>query len=172
MPDEDEDGDVLEWWRHYRRNFPGLARVAMVALVVPASSGAMERFFSLAGRTLTALRTALSAASSEQLMYLKYNWDDRLYGVEWKVPKNTEEEQQEEQEPSSESDADLVNEEDGASAEQAEAEEGGLHQHGQLDRLIQDNLWDDPLRVLAELGDQALAAMEGHGHGQGQGLAV
>jgi hypothetical protein len=54
-------------------------------LCVPASSAAVERFFSAGGITINHLRTRLSSKSVEQLLSLKLNWEDVLYNC--RLPK-------------------------------------------------------------------------------------
>ena len=71
----------LEWWRQHKQFFPGLAAVARHFRCLPATSAAVERFFSAAGITISHLRTRLAAETVEQLLYLKLNWTNELYNV-------------------------------------------------------------------------------------------
>jgi hypothetical protein len=48
---------------------------------VPATSAAVERFFSAFVTTISDLRTRLSSKTAEQLLFLKLNWDDSFYNV-------------------------------------------------------------------------------------------
>jgi hypothetical protein len=71
----------LQWWREHKQFFPGLAVVARSFLCLPATSAAVERFFSASGLTISHLRTRLSSETVEQLLFLKLNWDDFFYTV-------------------------------------------------------------------------------------------
>jgi hypothetical protein len=108
----DLDADPLQWWALYRNQFPGLARVAMYYLCIPASSAAVERFFSGMGLTVSALRSCLSSESLEQLVYLRLNWEELLYHVDYQGPRTQAEAQQEAEEADSEGEDDYVGEEE------------------------------------------------------------
>lgn len=70
--------DVLSWWRDHRTEFPILAVVACMHLVVPASSGSVESVFSQAGLLNTAIRGSMSPVMLEVLLYLRVNWSSEL----------------------------------------------------------------------------------------------
>jgi hypothetical protein len=88
LPVEPMSSCPLTWWRQHRQFFPGLAIVAREFLCTPATSAAVERFFSAGGITINHLRTRLSSKSVEQLLFLKLNWDDSLYNV--RLPKKAQ----------------------------------------------------------------------------------
>lgn len=50
--------------------FPTLSRVARMILGTPASSAAVERAFSAAGRLISSRRTCLSAESVDDMLFL------------------------------------------------------------------------------------------------------
>jgi hypothetical protein len=114
----------LQWWRDHKQFFPGLAVVARDYLCLPATSAAVERFFSVSGLTISSLRSRLSSETVEQLLFCNLNWDDSLYNV--RLPKPTqqtqpaggvvvveeEEEEQEEQEEGAEGEMALDENED------------------------------------------------------------
>lgn len=140
------DGDALEWWRQHKRNFPGLARLAMAYLGLPATSAAVERFFSGMGIVVTALRACLSSRSLEELVYLKLNWDDSLYAVDYHIPANAAEEKAAEDEPDSEGEDDFVNEDE----EEEEAEPDFEALAAELAQA--DGTGDDPMHGLTMEG--------------------
>ena len=74
---EELDCDVLAWWASREKRFPNLSRMARQYLGIPASSAAVERLFSSAGRDFSKLRHSLKACTLENLMwarsYLKSN---------------------------------------------------------------------------------------------------
>ncbi|CAH9115088.1 unnamed protein product [Cuscuta europaea] len=65
---EDDDFDVLNWWKGKERMFPVLAKMAKQVLSMPVSTVAVEQEFSSAGNVLTQTRTRLSAESLEMLI--------------------------------------------------------------------------------------------------------
>ncbi|CAH9087087.1 unnamed protein product [Cuscuta epithymum] len=66
--EENDDFDVLDWWKSKERTFPILARMAKQVLLMPVSTVAVEQEFSSAGNVLTASRSRLSAESLETLI--------------------------------------------------------------------------------------------------------
>ncbi|CAH9110130.1 unnamed protein product [Cuscuta epithymum] len=66
--DENEEFDVLKWWKSKERMFPILAQMAKQVLPMPVSTIVVEQEFSSAGNVLTASRTSLSAESLETLI--------------------------------------------------------------------------------------------------------
>ena len=77
LPQESLDCDVLDWWATREKRFPNLSRMARQYLGVPASSAAVERLFSAAGRDFSKLRHNMKADTLENLMwarsYLKHH---------------------------------------------------------------------------------------------------
>lgn len=110
------EADPLVWWRLYQHQFPGLARLAMYWLCIPGSSAGVERFFSGMGLVVSSLRSCLSSDSVEALVYLRLNWEDWLYHIDYK--KIVEGEEANDEEPDSEAEDDFVEEEE----EEEEAE--------------------------------------------------
>jgi hypothetical protein len=88
-------------------------------LCIPASSAAVERFFSGMGLVVSALRASLSSESLEALVYLRLNWDDIFYNVDYHAPQTTAQEAEQAEEPESEGEEDYVDEEE----EEEEAEQ-------------------------------------------------
>ena len=56
---EEDDIDVLTWWKVHRHRYPVVARMARDVLAVPVSTVASESTFSAGGRTLDTFRTSL-----------------------------------------------------------------------------------------------------------------
>jgi len=61
------------WWATNHATAPHLAYLARRYLCVPASSAASERFFSVAGNVVTALRNALLGDKAEALACMSFN---------------------------------------------------------------------------------------------------
>ncbi len=59
MPLEDTDIVLLDWWKNHRYRFPKLAKMAKQYLAAPASTAAVERVFSAAGRMHNDLRKSM-----------------------------------------------------------------------------------------------------------------
>ncbi|KAI3473651.1 hypothetical protein Pfo_030906 [Paulownia fortunei] len=58
--DDNEDFDVLKWWKVNSHRFPILSKIARDILAVPVSTVASEAAFSTGGRVLDAFRSSLS----------------------------------------------------------------------------------------------------------------
>jgi hypothetical protein len=169
------EDDPLEWWAKYGDCFPGLARVAMSVLVLPASSAGVERFFSRAGFVVSVLRTCLSTVSVEELMFLSMNWDDNLYGVNYRAAKTAEEEKVEEEKEDSEDEVDLLDDQDLAEiTRQANTEEEEFEDDTpEIDIDLENLLWDDPLlHTLAEVASNILSEIEQQHMGEGAARMV
>jgi len=67
------DVDPLMFWKKNSREYPSLARLAQRVLAVPATSGAVERVFSQAGKILRPDRSRLLPNNLETLIFLKTN---------------------------------------------------------------------------------------------------
>ena len=65
--------NILEWWRDAASRYPKLSLVARKVLAVPVSSSASESVFSVAGRTITDLRSNLAPETLNSLLFLCYN---------------------------------------------------------------------------------------------------
>lgn len=57
----------LTWWNDNQHRFPRLAKVAQSLLNVPATSTPAERVFSVAGLTVTKLRSCLKPSNVDVL---------------------------------------------------------------------------------------------------------
>ena len=63
----------LEWWKANQREYPLLAKLAMLYLCVPGTSVPSERVFSTAGDIVTAQRSRLTSEHVDQLLFLQKN---------------------------------------------------------------------------------------------------
>lgn len=70
---EDENFDLLLWWRANREQYPILAKVARYILAIPASSAESERVFSASSNTITQKRTQLLPSNLNGLLIIKSN---------------------------------------------------------------------------------------------------
>uniref|UniRef100_A0A1X7V0Z2 HAT C-terminal dimerisation domain-containing protein n=1 Tax=Amphimedon queenslandica TaxID=400682 RepID=A0A1X7V0Z2_AMPQE len=66
----DQQDDPLTYWKSNANRFPILAQVAETVLGVPASSAAVGRFFSVAGKVFRPDRCRLSDNTFQKLMFL------------------------------------------------------------------------------------------------------
>jgi hypothetical protein len=71
LPQESLDCDILDWWASRETRFPNLSRMARQFLGIPASSAAVERLFSAAGRDFSKLRHNMKASTLENLMWAR-----------------------------------------------------------------------------------------------------
>ena len=65
--------DPLAWWKTNEGKFPRIAKLARKYLAIPASEVASERSFSVAGLTVSKLRSALDPDNVDQLTFLHHN---------------------------------------------------------------------------------------------------
>jgi len=56
-------GDILQWWRDHRLEFPALSDIAINTFCVMATSAANEQVFSMAVRVVNGRRTNLKRSS-------------------------------------------------------------------------------------------------------------
>ena len=68
-----DDTDPLKFWQLEQNHFPNLSTLAIDVLSVPASSAAVERVFSIAGKLNRPERNRLSSKHFEQLMFIRGN---------------------------------------------------------------------------------------------------
>ncbi|KAK3918353.1 E3 SUMO-protein ligase ZBED1 [Frankliniella fusca] len=68
-----KDEDILAWWRLHENSFPLLASLAKKYLAIPATSTESERIFSYAGVVLNKLRSCLTGANAEKLIFIGMN---------------------------------------------------------------------------------------------------
>ncbi|CAH9126313.1 unnamed protein product [Cuscuta epithymum] len=66
--EEDNEFDILRWWKLNSERFPILSKMARDILVVPISTVASESTFSTSGRVLDCFRSSLSAKIVEALI--------------------------------------------------------------------------------------------------------
>lgn len=60
--------DILQFWKTNCTNYPKLARLAVICLGMPASSGSVERLFSVSGALQRARRASLLPETIEKLI--------------------------------------------------------------------------------------------------------
>ena len=65
---EDENFDILAWWKVHSTKFPVLSQIARHVLGMPISTVASESAFSTGGRTLDAYRSRLLPRTAEALI--------------------------------------------------------------------------------------------------------
>ena len=70
-----EDSNPLVYWQSQHSQQPQLAEIACHYLSIPASSGPVERLFSVAGKVFRPDRCRLSDTLFEQLMFVRCNQD-------------------------------------------------------------------------------------------------
>ena len=81
MREMQEDGkrgdftDPLKWWKHHLLRFPTLGKIARKYLCIPATSAPSERVFSLAGLTISKIRSRLDSENASCLICVRDNWD-------------------------------------------------------------------------------------------------
>ena len=68
-----EENNPLEYWKNSQHKFPNLAKLAAKYLSIPASSGAVERLFSVAGNIFRPNRCNLSDSNFEKLVFIRTN---------------------------------------------------------------------------------------------------
>ena len=67
------DSYPLNWWKQNEFRYQCLAKLARSILCVPATSTASERLFSIAGLTVTKLRSCLKPENVDALLFLNKN---------------------------------------------------------------------------------------------------
>jgi len=75
MLNENEDVDIMTWWKRNARGYPMLAMMARDVFVVPVSTVPSESCFSSANMILSDKRSKLGAHVFERLVCLK-DWID------------------------------------------------------------------------------------------------
>ncbi|CAF1461710.1 unnamed protein product [Rotaria sordida] len=70
--DEEED-DILGYWKEHQTLFPLIASIARKILGIPASNTSVERLFSSCKNTITDKRTRLGAEKLNKMMFLQKN---------------------------------------------------------------------------------------------------
>ncbi len=73
MVQNEEEDDILSYWREHQKLFPIIASIARGILDIPASNTLVERLFSSCKNTITNKRTRLGADKLNKLMFLQKN---------------------------------------------------------------------------------------------------
>lgn len=68
-----EQGDPLDFWKEHSTIYPKMSTLACRYLPIPASSGPVERLFSIGGKFFRPERCRLSDSVFEKLMNIKCN---------------------------------------------------------------------------------------------------
>ena len=89
--DDDYDNNPFTFWYKYKTDLPLLAKIAKSVLVIPASSAAGERHFSIIGQIVTELRSSLDPDCLEALVVLKEAYLNQMW------PNNPQSDEQSEQ---------------------------------------------------------------------------
>lgn len=71
IPEEDEETATLNFWKTHHARMPKLSLIARKFLAIPASTGSVERLFSIAGSLARARRSRLSAKTIKNLVLYK-----------------------------------------------------------------------------------------------------
>jgi hypothetical protein len=69
----EEDDDILLYWKEHQNLFPTIASIARDVLAIPASNTTIERLFSSCKNVITDKRTKLGAQKLNKLMFLQKN---------------------------------------------------------------------------------------------------
>ncbi|CAL5077025.1 unnamed protein product [Urochloa decumbens] len=78
FPCDEDDFDILHWWKMHSPMYPTLARIACDLLAVPASTVPSESAFSTSSRVISDYRCSLSIDTVEALMCLQ-DWFHRIH---------------------------------------------------------------------------------------------
>ncbi|XP_040998157.1 uncharacterized protein LOC121244200 [Juglans microcarpa x Juglans regia] len=68
---DDDDFDILGWWKATSKKYPILSEIARCILAIPISTVASESAFSTGGRILDLFRSSLSHTTVEALIYIQ-----------------------------------------------------------------------------------------------------
>ena len=66
--------DPLAWWKANSLRYPLLGQLVKPLFAIPATSTSSERLFSVAGLTVTRLRSSLSRENVNALIFLHNNY--------------------------------------------------------------------------------------------------
>ena len=78
LPEEPMECDILQWWAARESTFPTVSKMARQYVGAPASSAAVERLFSGAGRNYCSSRHGMKADRLEQVMWAR-EWVKHAY---------------------------------------------------------------------------------------------
>lgn len=67
--------DALTWWKDRMKSFLSLCQIARKGLCIPATSVPPERVFSVAGLTISKIRSSLDSENASCRTFLRDNWD-------------------------------------------------------------------------------------------------
>ena len=70
---DEEDDDILGYWREHQKLFPLISSIARVVLAIPASNTLVERLFSSCKNTIIDKRTRLGSEKLNKMMFLQKN---------------------------------------------------------------------------------------------------
>jgi hypothetical protein len=71
LPREDDHVDPLKFWVDQKNRYPTLAKLSLVYLSMPATSGSVERLFSIAGAIGRARRANVSIENMEKALCVR-----------------------------------------------------------------------------------------------------
>ena len=97
--------DPLQWWKHYARRFPTLAKLARKFLCIMGTSVPSERVFSTAGLTVTDKRSRLDSNVFNEIIFMnkvlqkKYRKNKECSALKIKKDPDAEETNSDEDEP-------------------------------------------------------------------------
>jgi hAT family protein len=78
LPTEDKECSPLKFWKSQQSNFPAMARLARQYLSMPASSGSVERLFSVAGAIGRSRRARIQISTMEKALCVRQELLNRL----------------------------------------------------------------------------------------------
>lgn len=67
--------DPLMWWKCREQTFPTLCQIARKILCIPGTSAPAERVFSVAGLTISKLRSRMDSENASCFIFLKDTWE-------------------------------------------------------------------------------------------------
>lgn len=68
-----KQGDIWEWLKQNKENFPRIFSLCTKILIIPAASAPSERLFSRAGNVITPIRSSLLPDNASDLIFLASN---------------------------------------------------------------------------------------------------
>lgn len=71
LPRVSKSSDPLDFWNKNQKTFPELSKLARIYLGFPASSGSVERLFSVAGSIFRARRAGMTIKTLESVLFYR-----------------------------------------------------------------------------------------------------
>ena len=68
------NSDPLAWWNNNSSRYPRISQLVKSLFAIPATSTSSERLFSVAGLTVTRLRSGLTRENVNALIFLHNNY--------------------------------------------------------------------------------------------------